>query len=118
MVVEVVAIIVCSAASSYATYELVTRHLSVYFDKVQQDTDQLSKDFKRYASALDASSKARFEDLKQTHVETIAKHVALEVKNTPGCSAAKTCDFCGGIVARFEKLEDKIRCVNCTNEGR
>lgn len=115
---EIAAILVGSAAGSGLTYWFVTRRIAFHFDALIAELKTFEPLLKKYASALDATAKVRFEDLKVTQIETIAKHVELEVRSACSSALAKTCDFCGGIVARFENHDDKIKCVNCKNAGK
>jgi hypothetical protein len=122
MIAELVAILVCTAASSYVTYALVARHASARFVLLSQQLKLEATGLKAHAEVntlkLADTITTKLEELKKTHVETIAKHVELEVKNTAGATIAKVCNFCGKSVVAFEKIEGKIRCVNCKNEGR
>jgi hypothetical protein len=122
MVAELVATIVCTAAGSYATYELVTRNLSVRLDSVLQQFDQLATILKTQAVSLASTAKQdvekQFTDLKETHVAAIAQNVKAEIQHTLSTSAVDTCSFCGKLVAAFEKTEDVVKCANCKKAGK
>ncbi len=115
MVAELIAMAAGAVGSSYLTRYLVRQEITTKLDGLANNVEA---SVKKYATALDVQAKARFDDLKKTHVEAIAKQVELEVKNTAASAVAKVCSFCGKQVAAFEKIEDKIKCVNCKKAGK
>jgi hypothetical protein len=119
MYAELVAILVCTAASSYATYELVTRHLSVHFDEVLQELKKAQQQAKELAAVLDTRAKARIEELKQTHFDAVEQHVKAEVAKKLGVLDSDICSFCKSHVVKFERLADGVvKCLNCKNGGK
>lgn len=117
MVAEIVTIVISAAAGSYATYALVTRHISARFSSIEnetkQDIEKLRQEIGKYAAALDASAKKRFDDLKQAHISAIASQVKSEIKNVLTTATVETCSVCKRLVAGFETIEGKIVCRNC-----
>jgi Skp family chaperone for outer membrane proteins len=115
---EIAAIIACSAASSWLTYELVQRHFSAYFDELHQKFESLEDTVKKYAAALESKAQQRQEELKAilpTHIEAKVKAA---VSTKLGALDSEVCSFCKRLVAKFERTGDQIKCENCKNEGR
>lgn len=108
---EIVAIVLCSAASSFATYELVKRKFSALSTSLTEQFNSIEPLVKKYAQALDASAKTRAEELKNTHVVTIAKQVdaALQYRAVQ----VKICSVCGNPVVKFTEDGDTVVCKNC-----
>lgn len=115
---EIAAIILSSAASSFATYLLVVRHLVPYLDEAQQESVEQRKHLDIcFINQIDD----RRESLETLHsalygeiLAVIPKEVSRQVEAKLGVLDSNICDSCGNHVAHYARDTDgRVQCQNC-----
>jgi hypothetical protein len=121
MYAEIIALVLSAAAGSYATYELVVRHLTAHFDLVLQGLEATKKEA---ADGIIVTTHCHLEQ-QQTlvkyeaeRVKQIQTLVPVEVKRQIaaklGVLNSDVCDTCKSYVVQFVATEDnRIKCINC-----
>ena len=121
MVLEILAAV--AVVSGPVALYFHNRSIKNAVDKAAADVRaHVSSEQKAFTQALYTKVKIDIEDVKKSHVVAVAEHVKaaaeMAIKDRLSVADVEVCDFCHNLVAKFEKLEDKIRCESCKAEDK